>query len=104
MVTPNVGNANPADPTALDPLSAEKMMLVAHGLSLMGHVAEPVEEQTADGVPVLRRPLDAELLVELVDEHRRGDDVVAVRKLEDLRLFHVVLVDDLADELFDEVL
>ena len=56
----NVGDANPSDPSALHAFGTELMSLEDQGFALMGYVAEFVEQQSTDAVPVFRRPVDDE--------------------------------------------
>ena len=92
------------DAAALDPLGAELEPLEPHRLARLGHVAEQVEHEPADGVPLGVGQLDAEHLVHLVDRRPAGRaDAAAVERL-DAGLLDVVLVDDLADDLLEQVL
>ena len=73
-------------------------------LALVGDVAEQVEHEAADGVPLGVGQLDAERLVHVVDGHPAGDAQRPVGEVLDARLLDVVLVGDLADDLLEEVL
>ena len=68
----------------------------SHRLALGRHVAEQVEDEPADGVPVALGELGVEELVELVDGHAGVHPHVAAGQRLDGRLLDVVLVDDLA--------
>ena len=63
------------DAAALDPFGAELEALEPHRLARLGHVAEQVEDEPADGVPLRVGELDAQHLVHLVDRRaaRRAD-------------------------------
>ncbi len=63
------------DAASLDPLGPELQPLEPHRLTLVGHVAQQVEDETADGVPLRVGELDAQHLVDLVDRGaaRRAD-------------------------------
>ena len=73
-------------------------------LALCGNVPQEVEDQPSDGVPVPRGQVGVEELVHLVDGHAGVHPVLAIRKRLYWRVLDVVLVDDLAHELLDQVL
>ena len=67
-------------------------------------MAEEVEHQPADGVPVGVGQLDLEQFVDLVDRGAAGHPEAAVGEALDLGGLDVVLVDDLPHDLLEEVL
>src|SRR4051794_20438308 len=99
-----LADAHPADAPALHPLGPQAAAVVVDCLPLGGHVPEQEVDEPADGVVVALGELGVEQLVELVDGHAGIDPHVAAGKGLDRRLLHVVLVDDLAHQLLDEIL
>ena len=68
------------------------------------HAAESLAEKPADRVDVLVVEFDAEQVADFVEPEARADPVAARLELGDLVRARIVLVGDLADQLFDEVL
>ena len=92
------------DAPSLHLLGPQPVAVALDGLALDRHVAEQVEDEAADGVPVALGQLGVEQLVDLVDRHARVHPHVAAGERLDRGLLHVVLVDDLAHQLLDQVL
>ena len=67
-------------------------------------MAEQVEDQAADGVPLGVGELRAELVAHLVDRRSSRDAQCAVCQVFDDGRLDVVLVGDLADDLLEQVL
>ena len=66
------GDAHRHDAAALHPLGPQLEALEPHDLALLGHVAEEVQDQPADGVPLRVGQLGAELLADVVDRRAPG--------------------------------
>src|SRR4051812_15519840 len=97
-------DAHPADAAAGHPLGPQDQALALDLLALGRHVAEQVEHQPADGVPVALGQLAVEQVVDLVDRHGPVDPHVAAGQALDGGLVAVVLVEDLPDQLLEQVL
>ncbi len=96
-------DAHGDDPVTLHALGPELEVLEAHDLALVGHVAEQVEDEPADRVPLRVGQLDAELLAHLVDRRAAGHPQRAVAQPLDRGHLDVVLVGDLPDDLLEQV-
>src|ERR1700674_4607263 len=91
------------DASALDAFGAELEVLEGDHFAFVGDVAQQVEDEAADGVPFGVGELDAELFADLVDGGPSGDAEGPVGESFDAGGLAVVLVDDLADDLLEEV-
>ena len=83
---------------------AELDAIEADHLALLGDVAQQVEDEATDRVPLGVGQLDAELLAHVVDGRTPPHAQGAVVETFDRRLFDVVLVGDLAHDLLEQVL
>src|SRR6266851_9412669 len=100
---PRRRDADPADAAALDLLGREPVPVAHDRLTLVRDVAQQVEDEPPDRVPVALRQLGVQELVGLVDREPGVHPEVAVGERLHEGLLDVVLVDDLADQLLDQV-
>ena len=72
-------------------------------LANLGDPLRFVQKQPGDSYSLLIRQPPAELTVEVADRHRSLDDVAPVRLAHDARYGDVMLIRDVADDLFEHV-
>ena len=96
-----------ADPPPVGRLDGQRQAVHLDLVAGLRDAADPVVDEPADGVVlvlVLERELDVEQLAEVVHVRPAIDPGLVVGELDDHRLFLVVLVLDLADDLLEQVL
>ena len=92
------------DPPAVDFLGNEPVTIEVSRLTLLGDVAQEVVQEPADRVPVTFGKLVADELVHLVDREAPVDLELAVVQMLHPRPLDVVLVRNLANEFFEDIL
>ena len=92
------------DAAAVDRQHLHRDVLVLNPVAERGHLAQLAVDETAQGIAAFVRQFDAQQLVHLVDRDACIKQVLVGVDSLNRRFFRVVLVLDLADNLFEQIL
>src|SRR3954447_5964120 len=96
-------NADPIDPAAVGAVDDELVSILLHDGADLRYASGGRENQSGHGLVVVAFQLGIEQILQRLDAQLAADHVFAVAEVDDRSFVFLVLVRDLADDLFDDV-